>query len=272
MRRRNMRTARRALERSATRAAARPYLLRLAESSGVRDMLAGRFRMSWTDAARILCDPPEKAQGQERERWMIRTIAPTLASAAHELRVMSPYFVLRDEGVRLFGDIVGRGVAVSVLTNSLAATDVAAVHAGYAPHRRGLLALGVRLFELKPHGQRHRMRLLGSSSASLHTKAFTIDGTAGFVGSFNFDPRSVSLNTELGVLLHDADIVRELDAIFIEQTGADSSWRVWLDGGAVRWSDDEDAPPTVWTREPAASFPRRLVSLVLRQLPIDDLL
>ncbi|MGO4843890.1 phospholipase D-like domain-containing protein, partial [Rhizobiaceae sp. 2RAB30] len=78
-------------------------------------------------------------------------------------------------------------VDVAVLTNSLAATDVAAVHGAYAKYRTRLLQGGVRLYELRPRAKNLELQVIGSKGASLHTKAFTVDGRLGFIGSFNFD-------------------------------------------------------------------------------------
>ena len=125
---------------------------------------------------------------------------PVIKAATKTLEITSPYFVPGEEGTATLVDLAKRGVDVAVLTNSLAATDVAAVHGGYMPCRVPLLESGVRLFELQPHAQPSEMSLFGSSGASLHTKAFTVDDRSGFIGSFNFDPRSASLNTEMGVL------------------------------------------------------------------------
>ena len=121
-----------------------------------------------------------------------------------------------------------RGVDVEVLTNSLAATDVLAVHSGYASHRKPLLQAGVVLYELKPGGTRDSSSLFGSSGASLHTKAFSVDGDTGFIGSFNMDPRSVSLNTEMGVLFRDADTAAALERVYRDRTDARHSYRVRL--------------------------------------------
>ena len=99
---------------------------------------------------------------------------------------------------------------VTVVTNSLAATDVLAVHGGYARHRRRLLRAGVELRELKRGGQEGASLLGSGGNASLHTKAFCVDGELAFVGSFNFDPRSAHLNTEMGVFVRDAAVAGRL--------------------------------------------------------------
>src|SRR3546814_7099551 len=120
-------------------------------------------------------------------------------------------------------------VAVGVVTNSLAANDVPAVHAGYASYRGQLLDGGVELYELRAQGAGETHGLFGSSGASLHTKAFVIDGERGFIGSFNLDPRSAYLNTEMGVLFEDDDIARALREEYLFLAGPALSYEVCRD-------------------------------------------
>ncbi|WP_284727950.1 phospholipase D-like domain-containing protein [Sphingomonas psychrolutea] len=117
---------------------------------------------------------------------------------------------------------------VAVMTNSLAANDIAAVHGGYAPYRVALLKGGVKLYELQPEGRKSLLSILGSSRSSLHTKAFTVDDHTGFIGSFNFDARSISLNTEMGVLFNEPVLVERMRVLFRSETDPGSSYRVSL--------------------------------------------
>ena len=129
------------------------------------------------------------------------------------------------------------------------------------------------LFELKAThepGDPQRMSLFGSRGASLHTKAFTVDGKTGFVGSMNFDPRSASLNTEMGVLFTHPALVREVEAIFDAETSPDNSFRLSLDGGRLRWHDRLGDEARVLRREPEAGFWRRLIAGVIGVLPIES--
>jgi len=160
-------------------------------------------------------------------------------------------------------------VSLRVLTNSLAATDVALVHAGYSRYREDLLAAGVQIHELKPH-QVRRIGILGRSKASLHTKALVVDGQRGFVGSFNLDPRSVQLNTEMGVLFSDAALAGQLRGLFLQSAAAEMSYRLYLEDGALRWADDTPQARRVWIREPEANAWRRAVVAVMRWLPIES--
>jgi hypothetical protein len=150
---------------------------------------------------RIASDPPMKHRDDDRRTWLVNTLSDELATAGHSALLISPYFVPGSEGVEGLSALAARGAQVGVVTNSLAANDVAAVHSGYMGYRV-LLKAGVQLYELKAHGQLDTS-LFGSSGASLHTKAFVVDGRRGFVGSFNLDPRSAYLNTEMGVLFDD---------------------------------------------------------------------
>ncbi len=136
---------------------------------------------------------------------------------------------------------VGAGKRVQVLTNSLIANDVAAVHGGYSRYRRPLLEGGVQLWELKPlPGTARSSSLFGSSGASLHTKALSTDGRTLFVGSYNVDPRSTWLNCEQGVLVEDPLLTAELDGIFSRQTTGQHAWQVTIEEGELSWSDGEE--------------------------------
>src|SRR6187431_3766329 len=113
--------------------------------------------------------------------WVVRTRRST----------SFPYFVPGGKGSKALIGAARSGKQVKILTNSLAANDVAAVHGGYSRHRPKLLKNGVQLWELKPLAAGATDKsLFGSSGASLHTKALSIDQKTLFVGSYNLDPRS----------------------------------------------------------------------------------
>jgi putative cardiolipin synthase len=133
--------------------AAEKYLRALRETPLVRELLAGALPLEWC-AARLLADDPAKIHdaGGEKSDLLAR-IEEALGNPQRELNLVSPYFVPGKEGVNAFARLAARGVRVNVLTNSFAATDVSAVHAGYAKYREDMLRAGVRLFELKPDGK-----------------------------------------------------------------------------------------------------------------------
>jgi putative cardiolipin synthase len=225
------------------------------------------------DAIQVVADPPEKAKRGLRARKAARAaggiaaeIADALREAEREALLISPYFVPGRAGLALIGDLRRRGVRVSVITNSLAATDVVAVHGGYAKYRRALLGLGVTLFELKPEWRETHPSLLGSRGAALHTKAFAVDGKLGFVGSFNLDPRSAALNTEMGCFVRDAGIAQGVAAEHARLADPAMSWQVALEGDELVWRDG----PALAPREPGAGLWRRLLAGIVRRLPVEE--
>ncbi len=262
------------LESLALRAADSPWLGRLAEPAlSLQSRIGTASRLVWSADVQVVSDPPEKAapfsQQQLPERWLVRQLTALTAGAQHEALLTSPYFVPGDEVAAQLVARAGAGAILRVLTNSLAATDVALVHAGYASYRKALLAGGVRIHELKPV-HRKRIGLLGSRRASLHTKAMVIDDRRGFVGSFNLDPRSMQLNTEMGVLFADATLAGKLRALFERSAGPQASYRLYLEDGALRWADEAEGGGRVWTHEPETTFWRRALIAVVRWLPIES--
>jgi putative cardiolipin synthase len=255
----------------AAAAAARPYLERVALSHTVRAYHALGLQPHWTDRLRIVADPPLKWRSDDRAGWLIGEITAMLATARGEALLISPYFVPGEAGSAALEHLVASGATVAVATNSLAANDVPAVHSGYARYRERLLRAGVRLHEMKARVQVDTAGMFGSRGASLHTKAFVVDGTRGFVGSFNLDPRSVDLNTEMGVLFDDESLALELRNEFLHLARAGLSYEVQLDDqGRLRWLDGSVVPPLWLANEPDTTWSRRMMVRVIGWLPIES--
>lgn len=269
-RRKDLAVLRKKLARILTDKRARPYLARAAEVESGGAMPGEGGAVHWTRDANVVSDPPEKASGGGHEKWLMNTIRPVLLSAQSDLEIISPYFIPGEEGTEELAKLVHKGVRVSVLTNSLAATDVAAVHGAYANYRKALVEKGIRLFELKPYNHRSRISLFGSRAASLHTKAFTVDDRAGFVGSMNFDPRSISLNSEMGIFFGDPALVSQVRALFADETSPQKSYRIRLDNGKIVWQDGVDGKLRTLRREPETSFRRKLAAVMTGWLPVES--
>lgn len=255
-----------------------PYIAALRDPEKRAELLASRPPPLGVPEIHVLVDDPAKIGSEANGAGVSNVLAgleAAMSSARHELLIFSPYFVPRSEGRRGLVKQVKRGVHVAVLTNSLAATDVAAVHTGYARERRKLLAGGVELFEMKrragsEEGRTH-ISLTGSLRASLHTKAMIIDERWVFVGSMNLDPRSAFLNTEMGVLIESEALAGQLRSQFERATGPDFSYHVVLEPheGLV-WYDRVNGKDRRLEREPDASVGRRLGVTLLRALPLDS--
>lgn len=249
---------------------ARPYLDRVAQDPTVRAMLSGKEPVHWTNDAEVISDPPGKAAGEGQKDWLMRSVRPLIVSARTDLELISPYFIPGEAGTDQLVKMARKGIRVSILTNSLAATDVTAVHGAYAHYRKSLVEGGVCLFELKPYDSRSDVSLFGSSSASLHTKAFTVDGRHGFIGSMNFDPRSVSLNAEMGVVFEHGELVAEVREIFADETSPRKSYRIRIENGQLIWQDHSAGAARTLHGEPEAGIWRRLAAAIVGLLPIQS--
>lgn len=247
------------------------------QSPFVSALLAGTLEMEWTTVT-MVSDDPSKATGRPRGYTNVwPRINQLLGSPRESLSLVSPYFVPGRRSVQYFAELARRNVTVAVLTNALESTDVAAVHSGYVKRRRSLLRAGVLLYELKrsaslpqPRHQRYVGR--GSSHSSLHAKTFAVDGTRVFVGSLNFDPRSASLNTEMGFVIESRTIAGAIADAFITRV-PESAYRVrYHRYRGLHWQERGPDGDTTHTREPGASLVRRAFVRVVSWLPIDWLL
>jgi putative cardiolipin synthase len=171
-----------------------------------------------------------------------------------------------------------RGIRQRLLTNSLATNDVAAAHAGYAKYRRDLLRNGLEIYELRPDASPVRKNwsvLAGRSKASLHTKAFVVDRELVAIGSFNVDPRSIALNTEIVILVKSDALAAQVLQYMEEGIQPDNSYRVILetdaDTGAERlvWITENDGVEVRYYSEPEVGVWRRFSTWFMGLLPIE---
>ncbi|GAA0570832.1 phospholipase D family protein [Craurococcus roseus] len=262
---------RRRLEASAVGQEGAEYLAQSAAGPDLAALLADGRVLVPVDRVRIAADPPRKGLGRRRAPGMLAEVRAAIGAARREALIVSPYFVPGRRGAKLLAGLVRRGVRVVVVTNSLAATDVLAVHGGYARRRRRLLRAGVELRELKRGGQEGASLLGSGGNASLHTKAFCVDGELAFVGSFNFDPRSAHLNTEMGTFVRHPAVAERLRGEIERLSDPARSWVVRLDdAGLLVWEDGSAGGPV--HGEPGTTLTRRVLARVLGWLPIEPYL
>jgi putative cardiolipin synthase len=212
-----------------------------------------------------LWDAPTKvlAQGEPDPHLLLTTqLAPELINTRKELMLISAYFVPGEAGLLYLTGRADAGVDVSLLTNSLEATDVPAVHGGYTPYRKALLEHGVRLFELRrqpgdletfrDNGPRlfKESHSIASSDSSLHSKAMVFDRRKIFVGSFNFDPRSVLWNTEVGVLVDSPQLAEQLRELTLQGMAPALSYEARLEDGKVVWVTEDNGQIHTLRTEP----------------------
>ncbi len=220
--------------------AAVAYMNARHNSPFVHQLIEGSLDLEWA-ATRLISDDPAKGLGLAApERLFPQQLKELIGEPATDLELVAAYFVPTVVGVDSFVSLAKRGVKVRILTNSLEATDGPYVHAGYAKRRKPLLEAGITLFELRrlspEAGKNKNAGPMGSSGSSLHAETFSVDGSRAFVGSFNFDPRSAKLNTELGFVIESPPLAQRIEETF-SNTIPDNSYEVHLsDTGKLYWT------------------------------------
>jgi len=194
----------------------------------------------------------------------------SLLSAQKEIIIISPYFVPLKTGIEELVALQDGGIDVTIITNSLAANNHTPVHGGYAPSRKPLLKSGVRIFEFRADAHILGTQISAEEGAisTLHTKAFIVDAQELFIGSFNFDPRSANINTELGVIIRSPELA-EAAANAINNALAEKTYEVFLnDKGKLRWRGLEKGQEVVHDKEPQTKWSKRFAAGFSRILPI----
>jgi len=257
-----------------------PYLQRLKNSDLAVKMRSGKIHFEW-GPGRVYVDPPDKLLNRvgDQSYQMFTDLLPYLGNAREEIVIFSPYFVPGKEGVAFLKKLREKGVRIKILTNSLSSTDVSIVHAGYSRYREDLLRAGVELWELNKttsleERKARREGRIGSSKSSLHAKAFVVDRKFVFIGSLNLDQRSVSQNTEIGVLFETPRLARKIVDEF-DQNIEDAAFRLELkpdEYGQDRlyWHGLVNGKRTTLDHEPYTSFFKRLGIGLMKWLPIES--
>ncbi|MFD2297004.1 phospholipase D family protein [Massilia sp. GCM10020059] len=260
----------------ASSARAQSYASAVHSTAFHHDLLNGTLAMEWA-VTRMVSDDPAKGLGLARRGTLIfDKIRKMMGEPATELNLVSPYFVPTGAGVEAFVALAKKGVKIRVLTNALEATDVAAVHSGYAKHRKPLLEAGISLYELRRLSPVSTARsdtgMSGSSASSLHSKTFSVDRSRVFIGSFNFDPRSAKLNTEMGFVIDSPTLAGRISRAFEQRIPA-QAYEVRLSAdGQLYWQERRGSATVRHEVEPGTSFGQRAAVWFMSLLPVDWLL
>jgi putative cardiolipin synthase len=255
---------------------AKEYLDSLRETSIAKQLEGRSLPFEWTEVS-LVVDHPDKTldPNASDDLLLLPRMLEKIGRPAEQLDLVSPYFVPMKQGTEDLAALAA-SIKIRVLTNSLESTDVGAVHAGYAKRRKPLLRSGIQLFELKrgeaaPNPQRKSPG--GSSAASLHAKTLAVDRRRVFVGSFNFDPRSARLNTELGLVFDSPTLAQSLVDTFDKKVperayevrlSGDGKDLIWLEQTADGVKQHDTEPGTTWMRRFSVGF--------MSILPIEPLL
>ena len=252
--------------------------LKLAEKQ-VNDHLKAR-PVHWAKA-HFVADSPAKIRGNAVNQQLIyHQMLNIMGEPQQQLELVSAYFVPTQKGTDYLTQLSNNQVKVRVLTNSFVANDVALVHAFYKEYRHDLLKSGVKLYEFKPYIERNKrtwyevvtgnvIPAKGKNSSSLHAKFFDLDGKV-FIGSFNFDPRSVHLNTEVGLVI-ESEVLQQRISTSLDQYLPQVAYELKLNKqGEIIWLDHQkDGSIIEFKHDPETTKFQRFSMKVVSYLPIE---
>jgi cardiolipin synthase C len=230
----------------------------------------------------LMADQPNKVTlpPEDASTHAMPNVRKMLESSTQELILVSSYFVPGNAGTRWLQDLAHRGVAVKILTNSFAATDVRITSSAYSRYRKDLLRAGVELYEFKPSlnqqslSAKENSKSAKSAKSSLHAKTYVSDGHLLLIGSMNLDPRSSALNTEMGLAIDSETLGADIRDRFLSRL-PDAAYRVELDTradpkGRLVWVTRENGQEVRYDSEPGLKFFDKFLRLLEHVLPIEN--
>lgn len=256
------------------------YMKAIEKSDFLNKIKKKKIAFYWDDA-QVLYDEPDKILNDHdaAKNNLLPKILPILKDTSKEVIIISPYFIPGDEGVNRIKELAKRGVSIKILTNSLASTDVPIVYSGYAPYRVPLLKNKVDLYEIKStYRAPHKKKSFGSSSrSSLHSKIYVFDRKKIFVGSYNLDPRSAKINTEMGILVSNTELAAHIGEWW-DETINKVAYKLDLESiegeygfePLIVWFDNSVKPKKRYDESPKASFWNKFSSDLFSILPLED--
>jgi putative cardiolipin synthase len=222
----------------------------------------------------VLADAPDKVvQSATLDDSALGQGLGRLREARSEVVIVSPYFIPGVRGMAMLREAIAARVRVSVLTNSMAATDEPMVHHAYARYRLAMLDMGVTIHELSP-GLIRKTGVFGdfrSSDGRLHAKVAVADRRWVLMGSMNMDGRSALANTEMGLLIDSPELAWELRSL-LQRAHASSTYRLRRAGQGIEWVARDGGAELVQRDEPGAALGLRLKTSLLSLFIGEDLL
>ena len=269
----DLQVARQQLKESLLNKGALPFTLAMEAEENRENLERWREGLIWTEA-RVVVDPLERFEGQG-ESAIVNFTANQIQDIESEFLAQSAYLIPSQEGLEFIRNTVNRGVRVRLLTNSLMSNNHITAHSGYMKYRKALLKAGAELHELRADAaMREHFKANEDGDeipAGIHTKAFVIDGAQALIGSFNFDPRSRDLNSEIGLVVSDREFAQQVIAEMNKYFDPQNSYRLYLnENDKLRWElQNPDGSIVVFTHDPGASIWKRMGARFFSWLPIE---
>ncbi|MCF9046487.1 phospholipase D-like domain-containing protein [Acinetobacter nectaris] len=246
--------------------------------------LHNELNFDWVKAE-VVSDAPSKIHGTAQpNEYLQNQLSHYLKQPKKHLDIVSAYFVPEQKGTDMLSKMSKEGVQVRVLTNSFKANDVWLVHAFYSKYRQELLKNGVQLYEflpvlnykdLKPYtrslSREAKISLKSLSRSSLHAKMMAVDDQV-FIGSFNLDPRSAKLNSEIGVLLNSPTLANEIHDTLSQNIDAYSYQLKLTPNNKITWTKQIPTGSIIFTKEPKMSWWQHDGLQMISWLPIEGMM
>ena len=229
--------------------------------------------MIWA-GAQVVVDPLERFEGQG-ESAIVAFAAERISTVEQEFMAESAYLIPSPAGLKNMAELAERGVRVRLLTNSLMSNNHITAHSGYMKYRKPMLEAGVELHELRADAALREYFKANKKNheipAGIHTKSFVIDREQALIGSFNFDPRSRDLNSEIGLIVSDPVFAEQVAEAMEREFVPANSYRLFLnENGNLRWElQNADGSLTIFKHDPGASIWKRMGARMLSWLPIE---
>ena len=253
------------------------YKAAIEDSSIDTDLINKRVPFRWTDMQFLSDDVGKLTKTVPADTNLVHQLRTLLGSPTKRLTIISSYFVPTKDGVNTLVALAEAGIDIKILTNSFDATDVTAVHSGYSQWRPNLLRAGVKIYELKSTASEEKRenklwKARSQSSTSLHAKTFAVDDYQVFIGSYNVDPRSANINTEMGVIINDDELAKQLHGALSDDLLSQAYEVKLLENGSLQWHTVEDGKKVIYDSEPRVDISDHVWLTIMSWLPIDWLL
>lgn len=264
-------------EKSSSSGSLSVYKAAIEDSSIDTDLINKRVPFRWTDMQFLSDDVGKLTKTVPADTNLVHQLRTLLGSPSKKLTIISSYFVPTKDGVNTLVSLAESGIEIKILTNSFDATDVTAVHSGYSQWRPSLLRAGVKIYELKSTASEEKRenklwKARSQSSTSLHAKAFAVDDYQVFIGSYNVDPRSANINTEMGVIINDDELATQLHEALSDDLLNQAYEVKLLENGNLQWHTMEDDKKVIYDSEPRVDISDHVWLTIMSWLPIDWLL
>lgn len=206
---------------------------------------------------------------EDRPVQVAGELAQLINSARQEVVIVSAYLIPTPTITAVLRNAAQRGVSVRILTNSINSNNHVSAYAAYRTHVAELMTFGTQIHELRADGKgrsRYILPPISEKKLGLHAKYMIVDGSRVFVGSSNLDPRSLRINTEIGLVVESRALSERLLKLTEPDFAATSSWQLTLTSeGKINWIGDGG----ILVSEPASHGFQKMEEWFFAHLPIE---